>query len=51
MGIEIESEHTTDKKVAREIALDHLWEFANYYTELKKMEERLKVQNGKRKQE
>ena len=41
MGIEIEQEHTTDKKLAEEIAMDHLTEFPNYYTELKKMEKKL----------
>jgi len=38
MGIEVEKEHTTDEKVAREIALDHLYEFPDYYTRLKKVE-------------
>ena len=41
MGIEIEQEHTNDKKLAEEIAMDHLTEFPNYYTELKKMEKKL----------
>lgn len=35
-GIKIESEHTNSEKVAREIALDHLKEKADYYTALKK---------------
>lgn len=38
MGIEVEKEHTKDKNVAREIALDHVWELPDYYTRLKKME-------------
>jgi len=42
MGIEIEMEHTTDKKLAKKIAKHHLDEFPNYYTELSKMEEKLK---------
>jgi hypothetical protein len=37
-GIEVESEHTTDKAIAREIALDHLGEDPNYYSKLKKIE-------------
>jgi hypothetical protein len=41
-GIEIESEHTNDVDKATEIALDHLTEFVNYYSELEKMEEKLK---------
>ena len=36
-GIQIESEHTSDEKTAREIALDHLNENPNYYTELAKV--------------
>ena len=38
MGIKIELEHTTNKKVAEKIAKDHLDEFPDYYTRLKKME-------------
>lgn len=37
-GIKVEMEHTTDKKVAEEIALDHLAELPDYYTRLKKVE-------------
>lgn len=37
-GIEVEMEHTSDRKVAREIALDHLGELPDYYTKLKKVE-------------
>jgi RNAse (barnase) inhibitor barstar len=36
LGIEIEMEHTSDRKVAREIALDHLFEDPKYYTKFKK---------------
>lgn len=39
MGIEVELEHTNDEKLAREIAVDHLWEIPDYYTRLKNMEE------------
>ena len=42
IGIGVESEHTSNKDVAREIALDHLFEFPRYYTELHKMEAKLK---------
>ena len=38
MGIEIEKEHSTDERVAREIALDHLYELPDYYTRLKSVE-------------
>ena len=38
MGIQVEQEHTSDSKVARKIALDHLWEKPDYYTRLKKIE-------------
>ena len=38
MGIKVEKEHTSNDKIAREIALDHLGELPDYYTRLKKME-------------
>lgn len=38
LGMNIESEHTTDPKIQREIALDHLNEDPNYYEKLRKME-------------
>jgi len=37
-GIKVEAEHTTNKKEAREIALDHLWELPDYYDRLSKVE-------------
>jgi GNAT superfamily N-acetyltransferase/predicted nucleotidyltransferase len=37
-GIEVEKEHTSDPKVAREIALDHLGEDLYYYVKLAKVE-------------
>jgi hypothetical protein len=42
-GTLIEMEHTKSKRVAKKIATDHLKEFpgAKYYTELKKMEQKL----------
>jgi DNA-binding ferritin-like protein len=39
MGVEIEQEHTKDRALAEEIAMDHLTEFPDYYTRLKKMED------------
>jgi len=48
LGIEIEMEHTTDKEKAREIAMDHIFEFPDYYSNkrygLKKMEKQLEKQ-------
>ena len=38
MGIRVEMEHTDDKKVAEEIAIDHLSETKDYYSKLKKVE-------------
>lgn len=40
MGIEVEKEHTKDDAKAREIALDHLKEFPDYYTRLADMEKK-----------
>lgn len=37
-GIKVEMEHTDDKNMAKEIAMDHLWEDPNYYDKLKKVE-------------
>lgn len=37
-GIDVELEHTSDRDVAREIALDHLLELPDYYDRLKKVE-------------
>ncbi len=37
-GISVEMEHTSDREVAKEIALDHLYENPNYYTNLAKVE-------------
>jgi hypothetical protein len=38
MGIKVELEHTNSKKIAKQIAKDHLSEIPDYYTRLKKME-------------
>jgi hypothetical protein len=40
-GMKVETEHTESKKIAKEIAKDHLVESPKYYTELAKMEEKL----------
>ena len=40
MGIKVEFEHIHDEEIAKEIALDHLAELPDYYTRLKKMEEK-----------
>ncbi len=40
IGIKIEMEHTDSEVIAREIALDHLFEFPDYYSRLTKMEKR-----------
>lgn len=37
-GIEIEVEHTQDRALAKEIALDHLSEYPDYYDRLEKVE-------------
>jgi tRNA nucleotidyltransferase/poly(A) polymerase len=37
-GTAVELEHTPDRGVAREIAIDHLTEFPDYYTRLDRME-------------
>lgn len=38
-GINVEMEHTSSRKVAKEIALDHLSEFADYYDRLERAEQ------------
>lgn len=43
MGIKVEAEHTNCPKMARRIAMDHLAEYPDYYTRLKKMEDEAKV--------
>ncbi len=47
MGIPIEHEHTKDKDLATDIALQHLDEIPDYYTRLKKMEADAKKQHKK----
>lgn len=38
MGMKVEKEHTNDEAKAKEIVMDHLFEFPDYYTRLHKME-------------
>jgi hypothetical protein len=47
MGISIEHEHTQDKVLATDIALQHLDEIPDYYTRLKKMEASAKKEHKK----
>ena len=42
MGINVEMEHTVNKDIAKKICLDHLSEIKDYYTRLKKMEDKAK---------
>jgi len=37
-GIEVELEHTSDESIAKEIAIDHLWEDPEYYDKLETIE-------------
>ena len=45
MGIKVEKEHTDKPGLAEEIAMDHLTEMPDYYTRLKKMEEKAGVKH------
>lgn len=42
MGMKVEKEHTDSKELAKQIAVDHLTEFPDYYTRLDKMESEAK---------
>ena len=46
MGDEVEKEHTNNPKIAREIAMDHEAEIADYYTRLAKMEKQAGITEG-----
>lgn len=46
-GIKVEMEHTDDKKVAKEIAMDHIYEDLHYYDKLKKIETKEDLIRGK----
>ncbi|MDC7221634.1 MAG: hypothetical protein PQJ59_17005 [Spirochaetales bacterium] len=45
-GIKVEMEHTDKRSIAREIAMDHLSESAEYYSKLEEMEEELKTKKS-----
>lgn len=47
MGIPIEHEHTKNKELATDIALQHLDEIPDYYTRLNKMENSAKKEHKK----
>lgn len=38
MGMKVEMEHTSSKRIAKQISMDHLVELPDYYTRLAKME-------------
>ena len=42
MGVKVEMEHTNDKEKAKEIAMDHVSEFPDYYSRLDSMEKKAK---------
>ena len=48
LGITIEYEHTDDPEISRQISLDHLSEFPDYYTRLIEMEAEAKKYWAKR---
>lgn len=48
IGVPIEHEHTNDKELATNIALQHLGEFPDYYTRIKKMESQAKKMSSKK---
>lgn len=45
-GISVEREHSDNLEICKAIAKDHLSEFCDYYTRLKKMEEEAKREKG-----
>lgn len=51
MGINVEMEHTNDRKKAAAIALDHLAEIPDYYTRLQRMEDQAEKEEGAQKSE
>lgn len=48
-GMKVEREHSSDPKIQREIAMDHLTEDPRYYIELEKMEKKLERTKKKNK--
>ena len=45
-GIKVEMEHTTDVRIATEIAMDHLWEDLKYYDKLSTIENKPEVKES-----
>ena len=45
-GIKVEMEHTTDVRIATEIAMDHLWEDLKYYDKLATIENTIEEATG-----
>jgi len=50
-GIKVEMEHTEDRSIAREIAMDHLTESPTYYDELEAMEAEMEAKMEDKKEE
>lgn len=46
-GIKVEMEHTDDESLAKEIAMDHLWEIPDYYDKLDVIENP-EIEEGKK---
>jgi hypothetical protein len=46
-GMKVELEHTSDLDKARQVAIDHLVEFPDYYDRLQKMEDQAKAEEVK----
>ena len=46
MGLVVEMEHTSNKRIAEAITKDHLSECSNYYTRLAKMEKECETYKG-----
>lgn len=49
MGLDVEKEHSKDPAIAMDAVKDHMAEFPNYYTALKKMEKKLEAQKIRKK--
>ena len=47
-GIKVELEHTKDRRLAMEIAMDHLTEDGSYYDKLEKMEKKSHIDTSRR---
>lgn len=45
-GVKVEKEHTDDNEKAKEIAMDHVTEFPDYYDRLHKMEKEAEKEWG-----